>query len=546
MVIILEGISAADKRFYDAISDRIRSLKFEDKEGMSLFSIEVENRDLALFDNKILLEGKELYAQWGVPGNVTRKRKIILTKITGFSILTISGVSSIFKHDLKPQHRLWKSKKLDEIAKAIASEMGYENPDIEALPPDWKPEDIQQYDTNARFLQRMADRVGYAFWVGPDNLHWRSRSVKGKPSLYLRWKGTVTDNRNWGDIKNEPELNIEFTRSKPHVVVIKAKKDPAQVCKLPSQLTAEEKMKIATEQEGKEKAAAKAAYDKRISEINNSNQTDAQKAEARKDAETDQFIADLKAKNKAFRIRAAAGKELQNSYIVQKDGSKQYVSGPKATEQQEAATAAEEAQKEEESRLKIVAAQGTGNIVIIEDKNKKRHIYAEGKKVEGPHMDVKHGPSGKPNFGYGNWKPGIVELKITIYGLAKVYLGQVCNLDGVGVYLNGKYYIRGVEHNVDSTGFTQTLIISRDSRKVNKPKEDKKINKCEYTLEDPGAKTGSNGKEKTNYKITTQETNNGVRTGNITVLRQKTKDGVTTSSTVPTPYKRQLSDPQFY
>lgn len=538
MVIILEGKTEKDKQFLQQVTWRIRKISFEDKEGLSLFSMELEHADLSLFgSDKVLLDGKEIYAQWGEGDNVTKKRKIILTKITGFSILTISGVSSLFTSDLEPKQRLWEGMKYTDIVKVVASEMGYENPDIEDLPSDWQLEDVQQYETNARFLQRLATRVGYAFWVGPDNLHWRSRSVKGKPSLYLRWKGTVLENRKWGDIKGEPEVKVEFSRSKPKVVVVKAKKDRSKMCKDFGELSTEEQRKLANEQETTEnKDIDSAAYTK-IKTINDSDASDSEKKEQILDVEAGVSVAKLKTGNKKFRIMVDIGKRPDDRMIkktkeepaTEEDIAKakaaigdSWITGSTGTSPTPTTT----------KTYKITSERSTGNISISSDnRDKKQHTFAEGGKLDGVHKAVKHGPSGKSNRGYGKWVSGLVELKITIYGLAKVYIGQICNLDGVGVFLNGKYYIRGVYHTVDKEGFTQILTITRDSGKKRPPGGNRKVNKCVYTIADPKDATT---KTTVTWKITQKDDSSSVKTGNIAFLRKKTVDGVAYSNKVGT------------
>lgn len=212
-MILLKAISPKDEGLVKAISSRILSLSYEDVDsGQDHLKLEVDNDDLSLFNFPNIFQAEAVVMQWGEPGNLTPPRKFRIKEISGFLVWTLTATGEMWTGDQKPVRRLWEEEEVTEIVRKISGEMGFQNPDIQ------EPEEMvfltrQQFEPNARFLQRLASEFGYAFWID-SRLHWRSRDAKGTPRRVIVFRGT-SDPSVPGVVIGTPSVKFSFTRSKP-------------------------------------------------------------------------------------------------------------------------------------------------------------------------------------------------------------------------------------------------------------------------------------------------------------------------------------------
>lgn len=212
-MILLKAVSPKDDALVKAISSRILSLSYEDVDsGQDYLKLEVDNDDLSLFNFPNIFQAEAVVMQWGDPGNLTPPRKFRIKEIAGFLVWTLTATGEMWTGDQTPVRRLWEAEEVTDIIRKISVEMGFPNPDIQ------EPEEMifltrQQFEPNARFLQRLASEFGYAFWID-SRLHWRSRDAKGTPRRLIVFRGT-SDPSAPGVVIGTPQVKFSFTRTKP-------------------------------------------------------------------------------------------------------------------------------------------------------------------------------------------------------------------------------------------------------------------------------------------------------------------------------------------
>lgn len=216
MQLNIKGKTAKDQEWVDRILGRVQSFKFTDKDsGMDTMELTLANDDLALLTDD-LLDAKSLIVAWGDNISMVPPREITLTNIKGFDTLLVKGNGKLWKGDLDVVNFLWKEVSYSAIVREVTKKMGYPHADIED-PDIFLEEDIQQKESNSRFLARLARRVGYAFWTDANNIHWKSRSVTKAPRRKIVYKG-IEDDGDMGVVLGKPSIEIGFSRNKPKTV----------------------------------------------------------------------------------------------------------------------------------------------------------------------------------------------------------------------------------------------------------------------------------------------------------------------------------------
>jgi hypothetical protein len=363
-MIFLKAEKPKDASLVEAISSRILKLQYEATDsGQAYLKLEIENSDLALFSYEGFFDADAILIQWGAPGNMVPQHKVRIKKISGFQTLTLEGSNEMWKGDQTPLRRLWDNTEVTEIVRKVAGEMGYTEPDIQA-PDEMVSLTRQQYEPNARFLQRLASEFGYAFWID-STLHWRSRDAEQAPNTRIVYKGT-SDPGVPGIVIGEPSVKFEFSRSQPGKVKGESLKD---------------KTKIAT---------------------------------AANPPPPVSFF-------------AGTGSSPRPRITTSKFGTLQY--------------SAEMA--------------------------KARTTFAEGKEIPTKQETKVYAPGGNPQKAAGLWRGAqkVQSIEVTITGVATLAVGSVVEVANFGIINEGKWYVRKIDHRVDSGGFTQGLTLSRSSGK---------------------------------------------------------------------------------
>lgn len=165
------------------VSDRIVGFEYEDSESKAdTCKLTVDNYDLTAYDNPIWKKGNILEVTWGYPGRMSPTRKCLITKVSGFNKLTIEAVAlSVLLNNAK-QCRTWENKTYSQIASEIAVEWGYEVEDQHIERTDQVFEVVTQaQESDATFLKRLANAIGYQFWIDFLGFHFHTRDLQQVP-----------------------------------------------------------------------------------------------------------------------------------------------------------------------------------------------------------------------------------------------------------------------------------------------------------------------------------------------------------------------------
>jgi phage protein D len=174
------------------LDGRVLSLVYEDTEAKAdKLTLELDNRDMTLFDREDLLGGALLEVSWGYRGAMAAPRRVVVQKMKGFEVLTLEGHAlSVLLHR-QERTRRFEHQRASDVAMAIAREHGFADAWI-VIEPTTRVHDVlnQAAETDAALLRRLASREGYAFFVDDTGFHFHSENLQPAPTHVLGWRTT--------------------------------------------------------------------------------------------------------------------------------------------------------------------------------------------------------------------------------------------------------------------------------------------------------------------------------------------------------------------
>lgn len=165
------------------ISERMLSMEYEDHEKKAdRLRMVLDNRDLAHFDDPILKKGNLITVSWGYPGNFSPPREVSITKISGFTNLTVEALDKGILLNKKGRGEVYENATRAEVAQIIAERNGYgtEEQHIQDTGIVY-PTIVQARRTDAQMLARLARKEGYEFYIDFDGFHFHERVLDQPP-----------------------------------------------------------------------------------------------------------------------------------------------------------------------------------------------------------------------------------------------------------------------------------------------------------------------------------------------------------------------------
>jgi len=195
----------------DLPAERVESFNFEDRSvGVDKLTLQVNNSDLAFFEDPILLPGNKIEFTFGYPSKLSFKRAMKVKVVKGFLRLTVEayGKESDFHHEKLT--KTWKGLSVDEIAAQMAKDMGHTKTSISAS--NVKRQVVQQsQETYAQFLMRWGARLGCEWFIDVDDtFHFHPRDHQQAPVRTFVWRGA----KDRSEIVLTPELE-HSVKNKP-------------------------------------------------------------------------------------------------------------------------------------------------------------------------------------------------------------------------------------------------------------------------------------------------------------------------------------------
>jgi len=166
------------------LRERLIGFTFEDCEKKTdKLSLQLDNYDLALFDDQVFLRGNILEVSWGYAESMSPVRQVVITKVKGFQTLTVEGHAKSVLMNRERKTRSWENKKRSDVVTEIATEYGYSGAFADIEDTEEVYETINQAgETDARLLRRLAAREDFEFWVDHTGLHFHERRLGTPPA----------------------------------------------------------------------------------------------------------------------------------------------------------------------------------------------------------------------------------------------------------------------------------------------------------------------------------------------------------------------------
>ncbi len=171
------------------LDGRILGFSFEDSDKKAdKVTLQLDNFDLSLFERAELVNGAVVEVSWGYPGNMSAPRRVVLKKFKGFEVLNFEGQATSVLLNQHAKTRAWKGKTRSDVVRAIATEHGFTDPNLDIEETLVTLDSINQIgETDARLLRRLAAREAFEFFINDRGFHWRSRNQSTAPTHVLTW-----------------------------------------------------------------------------------------------------------------------------------------------------------------------------------------------------------------------------------------------------------------------------------------------------------------------------------------------------------------------
>ncbi|RJS13444.1 late control protein D [Corallococcus sp. H22C18031201] len=171
------------------LEGRVLGLTFEDSSTKAdKLSLQLDNFDLSLFDRAELVGGAVLEVSWGYPGLMEPARRVVVTKLKGFQLLTVEAQALSTLMHRQAKTRSWQGKTRGQVVREVAAEYGYEGDSVHVEDTRESFDTIHQSaETDARFLRRLAAREEYEVYVDDKGLTFGRRNQATAPTHVLWW-----------------------------------------------------------------------------------------------------------------------------------------------------------------------------------------------------------------------------------------------------------------------------------------------------------------------------------------------------------------------
>lgn len=203
----------------DFAQDRLKSFTFYDKEGrVDKCEVVFRNADKKLLDDPRLRSGQEYLVQWGYPHQMSAVYRMIVkkTKEAGLNFqVTMKGKAVLL--DKGKQYRQWTGVRDSDAVNEILQEHGYDGVTLDVIDtPVYRPT-LTQSTSDARFLQRLARKNKFHWWIDASGAHFRPRSKDVDPYRWYTYRGQFVGD---GEILTPgPNIDTNFANDVARVKV---------------------------------------------------------------------------------------------------------------------------------------------------------------------------------------------------------------------------------------------------------------------------------------------------------------------------------------
>lgn len=201
---------------WEYLTRRLVSFKFYDRiKGKDRCEMVFRNEDYGMLDNPVFSKGQKLLVSWGWSGNMNVPQRVVVQKITGRENITVMCHCMLSQLDKEKKSRMWVGSTDAEFVRDIAAEYGYTGRYAHIEETSIRHDIVQNYKTDARFLNRLARKNGFDFWIDATGLHWHKRKVNVEPTKTYVCR--VDPGR--GSVIDIPKFEVNLTKDIAKVAV---------------------------------------------------------------------------------------------------------------------------------------------------------------------------------------------------------------------------------------------------------------------------------------------------------------------------------------
>ena len=204
-------------QLWEYLQERLVLFKFHDRtKGKDRLEMTLRNDDHKLIDNPIFAKGQKFLISWGWTGNMTPPRRVVVQKVIGRDQIVVKCHCRLALMDRDKVSRFEENMTDSEFVRKVAAEYGYTGQYLHIDETTIRHDIVQNYRTDARFLNYLARKNHFDFYIDFTGLHWHERRTNMEPVKTYIYK----NDPGVGDILDVPKFEVNLTRAVAKVKVV--------------------------------------------------------------------------------------------------------------------------------------------------------------------------------------------------------------------------------------------------------------------------------------------------------------------------------------
>jgi phage protein D len=189
--------------------DRLVSFSFIDNENrVNKCEVTFRNTDKTLLDDPRLKSGQEYIVQWGYADRMSSFPMIVKGgKESGRNFILVLKGKEV-ELDKGRKYRQWIGSRDSDVVREIFDEYGFAGVTSDVVDTPVNRPTITQSTSDARFIQKLARRNKFRWWIDASGAHFRHRKKDGDPYKWYTYRGYFKGD---GDILSPgPNIDTNF------------------------------------------------------------------------------------------------------------------------------------------------------------------------------------------------------------------------------------------------------------------------------------------------------------------------------------------------
>lgn len=175
----------------DFAKDRLKSFTFIDKEGnVDRCEVTFRNADKKLLDDSRLRSGQNYLVQWGYQHQMSRIYSMVVKSAKEASedlLVVLKGKAVLL--DKQRNFKQWTGVRDSDVATEIFNDYGYSGLMLDVKHTAASRTTITQSTSDARFLQQLARRNSFQWWIDASGAHFRPFRKEVDPYKWYTYRG---------------------------------------------------------------------------------------------------------------------------------------------------------------------------------------------------------------------------------------------------------------------------------------------------------------------------------------------------------------------